>query len=272
MAVPAAGGAGEPARADSPCDLTVREVGEPGSRLLVSGADHLAGQAISAEPTAGGPVLVWAPLAEGPARALALPAAGVRGRSGKIGGVLELIEQAQGPLRALRVLRASATMPCCGSALLVEVATDELVLRAALHEPAVDAAEEVRRLRTAYPPRKASDWAVCEWNSRMLDPVDAAGILLLDPHLAAGDSPLVYVLWQDVDGAARAWETFGELADPRLLRAALRDHFRYVDREEELLVVDRSPVSPVGRRGQLTEELVNTATFARPPLPDLETG
>jgi hypothetical protein len=75
-----------------------------------------------------------------------------------------------------------------------------------------------------------------------------------------------------VDGAARAWETFGELADPRRLRAALRDHFRYVDREEELLVVDRSPVSPVGRRGQLTEELVNTATFARPPLPDLETG
>jgi hypothetical protein len=186
-----------------------------------------------------------------------------------MGGTPEFIEQARGPLRTLGILHASAPIPCCGSAFLVELATDDLALRAALHEPAARAAEELRSLRPAYSPREASDWAVCEWNSRLLDPVEAAGILLVDAHLAGGASPQVYILWQDVDGAARAWEGFAELPDPRLLRSALKDHFRYVDRDEELLVVDRSPISPVGRRGPLTEELVHTTPFARPPLPEI---
>jgi hypothetical protein len=186
-----------------------------------------------------------------------------------MGGALEFIEQARGPLRRLSMVQASSPIPCCDSALLVELATDELVLRAALHQPAAGAAEELRRLRPAYSPREASDWAVCEWNSRLVDPVEAAGILLVDAHLAGGASPQVYILWQDVDGAARAWEGFAELPDPRLLQAALQDHFRYVARDEELLVVDRSPISPLGRRGALSEELVHTTPFARPPLPEI---
>jgi hypothetical protein len=266
--VPAAGGPGEPSDADSSCDLTLELSSESGRRLLLNGSSEG-----TREPIPGRAALVWAPLPGGRATALALPAASgpeMALTSGSISGTLEFMEQARGPLRRLSVVRAGSPIPCCDSALLVELATDELVLRAALHEPAAGAAEELRRLRPEYSQREASDWAVCDWNSRLLDPVEAAGILLVDAQLAGGASPLVYLLWRDVDGAARAWEAFGELPDPGLFRSALRDHFRYVARDEQLLVVDRSPVSPVGRRGPLTEELVHTAPFARPPLPEIQ--
>ncbi|MBJ7596948.1 MAG: hypothetical protein JF922_02515 [Candidatus Dormibacteraeota bacterium] len=268
IAVPAAGGPGEPSRDASSCDFTLELGSEFGRRLLVNSAGE--GQR---EPIAGRAVLVWAPLPEGRATALALPAGPgpeMTVTSGSMSGTLEFIEQARGPLQRLTMVQANSPTPCCDSALLVELATDELVLRAALHEPAAGAAEELRRLRPEYSQREASDWAVCEWNSRLLDPVEAAGILLVDAQLAGGASPQVYLLWRDVDGAARAWEGFGELPDPGLLHSALRDHFRYVARDEQLLVVDRSPVSPVGRRGPLSEELVHTAPFARPPLPEIQ--
>jgi hypothetical protein len=190
--------------------------------------------------------------------------------SGHMAGALEFLERARGPLRTLRVLQSGAAAPCCGSRSLVELGTDELLLRAPLHEPAARSGEEFGRLRAEYSPREASDWAVCEWNSHLLDPLEAAGVLLVDAHLAAGQAPLAYVLWQDVDGVPRAWETFADLPEPGLLQAALVDHFRYAARDAELLVIDRSPTRPVGRRAPLAEELVDTAPFARPPLPQAE--
>jgi hypothetical protein len=247
----------------SSCDLAVEAGRESGKRLLVNGAAE-------GEPLETGGVLVWAPL-KATATALALPVSpgaepGLM--SGYLAGTLEFLDQARSSLRTLRVLEAGASAQCCGSRVLVELATEELELRAVLHQTASRADEEVGRLRAAYAPREAGDWAVCEWNSRSLDPLEAAGILLVDAGLAGGGSPLAYVLWQDVDQMPRAWEAFADLPDPRLLQAALTDHFRYVARDEELLVIDDSPIVPLGRRGPLAEELVHTAPFARPPLPE----
>ena len=263
MAVPTAAETVAPGRAGSSCDLAVEAGRESGKRLLVNGV-------AGGEPLETGGVLVWAPL-KATATALAhpvSPGAEPGLMSGYLAGTLEFLDQARSALRTLRVLEAGAAAPCCGSRVLLELATDELELRAVLHQTASRADEELGRLRAAYPPREAGDWAVCEWNSRSLDPLDAAGILLVDARLAGDGSPLVYVLWQDVDGMPRAWEAFADLTEPRVLQAALTDHFRYAARDEELLVVDSSPIVPPGRRGPLSEELVHTTPFARPPLPE----
>ena len=248
----------------SACDFTLKGGLEPGKRLL-------ANRAAEGRPRHTGDTLVWVPLpTKGRASALVLPAAagepGPGVVSGCLAGPLELLGQAMGPLRTLRLLEAGEAADCCGSRLLVELETAELRLIARLHESVPAAGSELRRLRAAYAQREAGDWAMAEWNSRLLDPVDPAGILLVDARLAGGGSPQVYVLWQDVDRVPRAWEAFAELPQPNLLRAALADHFRYVARDAELLVVDRSPINPLGRRAPLSEELVYTAPFARPPL------
>lgn len=264
MAVSPAAETVAPSLPAAPCELALEAGHEAGRRLLVNGPAE-------GEPRETGGILVWAPFpATQRATAVALPvASGAEPglTSGDTAGTLEFLDQAGGPLRTLRILEARAQARCCGGRLLVELATDELRLVALLHQPASRAGEELKRLRAAYSPREASDWAVCEWNSRRLDPLEAAGILVVDSQLAGGGSPLVYVLWQDVDGVPRAWETFAELSEPRLLQAALNDHFRYAARDEELLVIDRSPITTPGHRGPLSEELVHTAPFARPPLP-----
>jgi hypothetical protein len=77
----------------------------------------------------------------------------------------------------------------------------------------------------------------------------------------------VYVLWRDVDGVARGWEAFDDLPDPGAFALALDTHFRYVARDQELLVVDRSPLPRPGEQHVLSPELVSTLPLARAPLP-----
>jgi hypothetical protein len=178
-----------------------------------------------------------------------------------------LLEQLQGPLRSLVLLQAATPSSCCQSPLLIELAADEAVFRTVIHQPIPRAAPELLQLRSAYPPVPAGGRSAYEWNSRSLDPVEASGLLILAGGPDGSPGPSVYLLWADEDGTPRAWEAFSDLPQPRLLRAAFGDHFRYVDRDEELLVVDRSPGDPLGRRPALTEEHVSTTPFARPPLP-----
>jgi hypothetical protein len=209
-------------------------------------------------------VLIWAPLRTSPS-AIAAHATVVMA-SGVVASPLAFLEQAEGPLRTFRLLEAGAPAACCRSSWLVELTTEKLVFRGVVHQPGPRVPEDLLQLRPAYSAREASAWAVCEWNSRPLDPVEVAGILLVDEFLTKGGSPALYVLWQDVDGVPRAWEDLGEVADPRVLTAAFGAHFRYVARDEDLLVVDQSPITPLGRNGTLTEELVFTKPYARPPL------
>jgi hypothetical protein len=212
-------------------------------------------------------VAIWASLlAE--RRAAAWARVGADGAAGLVVSPREFLAQVRGALSEVRVLDAGAPAACCGGRLLVEIATDELLFRALLHGPEELAREELGRLRPGYPPREASRWAVSEWNSRALDPLDPAGVLVLDARQAGTASPQLFVLWQDVDGEPRGWEALGELAEPRLLQAALAGDFRYAARDEELLVIDRSPRRPLGDTGPLAEELVDTEPFAHPPLPD----
>jgi hypothetical protein len=214
--------------------------------------------------------MVWAPVtSQAPATVAYHHPAAERGiASGIVASPMGLLELLQGPLRSLRLLQAGTHSACCQSPLLIELAADEAIFRAVIHQPIPRATLELLQLRSAYPPVPAGDRNAYEWNSRSLDPVEASGLLILTGGLEGKPGPSVYLLWEDEDGAPRAWEAFSELSEPRLLRAAFGDHFRYVDRDKEILVVDRSPSEPLGRRPPLTEEHVHTTPFARPPLPD----
>src|ERR1700730_14995330 len=144
MAVPAADGTVEHAGVSSSCVLALALGRESDIRLLFNGAGE--GQA---EPLPGTAVLVWAPLpSAGRATALAFPFAGgpqPHLTSGFLAGALEFLEMARGPLRTLRLLESSIPAHCCGSDQLVELATEELVLRATLHQPAPEAGEDLLR-------------------------------------------------------------------------------------------------------------------------------
>jgi hypothetical protein len=238
---------------------------EAGRLLLLNGAS----EDFRPRPDVGG-LMVWAPVTSEAATTVAYhhPAAERGIASGIVASPMGLLEQLQGPLRSLRLLQARTPSACCQSPLLIELAADEAVFRAVIHQPVPRAMPELLQLRGAYPPVPAGDRSAYEWNSRSLDPVEALGLLVLGGGLDGKPGPSVYLLWGVEDGAPRAWEAFSELPEPRLLRAAFGEHFRYVDRDEELLVVDRSPSEPLGRRPPLTEEHVYTTPFARPALPD----
>jgi len=237
---------------------------EAGHLLLVNSAS----EDFRPRPDVGG-LLVWAPVTSQGAATVAYhhPTAERGIASGIVASPMALLEQLQGPLRSLRLLQARTPSACCQSPLLIELAADEAVFRALVHQPVPRAMPELLQLRGGYPPVPAGDRSAYEWNSRPLHPVEASGLLVLAGGLEGRPGPSVYLLWEDEDGAPRAWEGFSELPEPRLLRAAFGDHFRYVDTDEELLVIDRSPSDPLGRRPALTEEHVYTTAFARPPLP-----
>jgi hypothetical protein len=215
-------------------------------------------------------LLVWAPLPnqEG---AIAEYSGGTSERGswgwGTVASPLDYLEQAGGALRQLRLLESSSPLPCCQSEVVIELASDALVFRSPVHSPATGPSPDLADLRPTYPAREAGEWAVCDWNARALDPLDAAGVLLLSQ--GPGDQarvPSAYVLWRDVDGVPRGWEAFEDLADPASLVRALGSEFRYAARDEELLVVDSSPAAPIGRHRPITEELLTTRAFARPQL------
>jgi hypothetical protein len=254
------------------CNLELERRGEGGRRVLANGGGD------DARPlTEHCQLLIWAPLPPSPGAIAACGEDGAAGRtdlgSGIVANPLDFLLLARAPMRRARLLESEAGPPCCGSRLLVELSSDELTYRSVLHRPEPVPPAEVLRLEDAYPAREASAWAVCHWNSRALDPVEPAGILLLNQRHTENESrPSLYVLWRDVDGFARGWEAFGDVPDPRALALALDTHFRYVARDQELLVVDRSPLPRPGPEAALSSELVSSAALARPPLPPKTTG
>jgi hypothetical protein len=249
----------------APCDLTVQRRVENGCLVIDGGA----GPRFRPRPDIPG-VMIWVPAGSGVPATVAYghPEAEQGIASGMIASPMGLLEQLEGPLRSLTLLEADSPAVCCQSPLLVELAGERTVFRAVLHQPLPRRTPELLQLRSSYPRAPAGDRRAYEWNSRSVDPVEAHGLLILAAPLDARQGPALYVLWRDEAGMPRAWEAFSDLPEPRLLRAALGDHFRYVDREQELLVVDRSPTEPLGRRMALTEEHVYTTPFAQPPLSD----
>ena len=187
--------------------------------------------------------------------------------SGSLASPLQFLDEFSGPMTTLRLVESAAGARCCGSPLMVEFAASTLVFRGTLHRPAPGPAAQLLELERAYPRRQAGEWAACEWNSRWLDPVEPAGVLFSDERVEGGRGPAAYVLWRDVDGRPRAWERLGDPLVLEDLAGALGGQFRYVDRDQELLVVDRSPVGAAARGRPLSDELVQTEPFATPPLP-----
>jgi hypothetical protein len=261
--VPSAHPGAHPAE-DFSCDLRLERDRENGRLLLFNGP------AAPSRPLSGAQeLLIWAPA--GAAEAAAVypdPDAERRPASGVLASLLPFLAELGGPLGGMRLLESEAAAACCGSRLVVELAGSALVFRVVLHRPSAAPAPQLLELRPAYPRRQASEWAVCEWNSRWLDPVEASGVLFADERIAPSGGPAAYVLWRDVDGAPRAWEAFAAPLLPELVAQALGGQFRYVDRDHDLLVVDRSPAQPAAGRRPLVDELVQTEAFATPPLPD----
>ena len=248
-----------------PCSLHLQR-GRENSRLLLLEGPESPSQP---RPDADG-LLVWAPLSGSAAVATARLASDHEGglASGALYSPLDFLAEVEGPLATLRLLESDAPSRCCGSSLMVELAGATLVFRGAIHRPVPGPAAQLVELRPWYPRRQAGDWAVCEWNARWLDPVEPAGVLFADERLEGAAAPAAYVLWRDVDGVPRAWEKFVDPLLPELLSGALGGQFRYVDRDQEMLVVDRSPARPAIPRRPLTDERVHTAPFSRPPLPE----
>jgi hypothetical protein len=229
------------------------------------------GSGADAGPLELGRILIWAALPPSPSAIVAcsddVEAGWADLGSGIVANPLDFLLLARGPLRQARLLEPEVRAPCCDSRLLVELRSDELTYRSVLHRPAPAPAPELLRLEVTYRGREASAWAVCHWNSRALDPVEAAGVLIVDQRRSDEARPSVYVLWRDVDGVPRGWEAFDDLPDPGAFALALDTHFRYVARDEELLVVDRSPLPRPGEQHALSPELISTVQLARPPLP-----
>jgi hypothetical protein len=257
----------EPGAPAPGCDLTLERRGDGGRRLLTNGALE------NADPvTDVAQLLVWAPLPSSSGAIAAFSDDPDARRSdlgaGVVASLFDFFQMARGPMRALRVLQSEAEARCCGSRFLVELSSDELTYRSTVHQPLPVPPAELLDLEVRYPPRSASEWAVCDWNSQAVDPVDPAGLLLVNSrHDDPADGAALYVLWRDVDGFPRGWEAFDDAPDPSALDLALDRHFRYAARDQEFLVVDRSPVPRLGQRAALTHELVSTVPMAAPPLP-----
>ena len=252
------------------CDLTLRRRFEDGRLIL----ENIAGS--ERRPAAGAEhVTLWSrlPVVGGAVVTYSDPASPGAVTSGRLADPLTLLGQGRGGLQQLRMLEAEVETPCCQSRLAVELRADGAVFRGAVHRPTPGAAPEVAELRSNYPVRAASDWAVCDWNAHALDPLVAAGVLVVDDGAnAAGEqAPSLYVLWSDVDGVPRGWEAFGQLRDAPALQRALNADFRYGRRDQELLVIDRSPAPPPGHRSPTVSEKVTTTEFATPPIKTSQT-
>ena len=251
------------------CDLTLRRRFDEGRLILeniagsdrrpAAGAEHVT--LWSRLPPVGGAVVTYSHAAS--------PGAVI---SGRLADPLTLLGQGRGGLQQLRMLEAEVETPCCQSRLAVELRADGAVFRGAVHRPMPGAAPEVAELRSTYPVRAAGDWAVCDWNAHALDPLVAAGMLVVDDATdAAGErAPSLYVLWRDVDGVPRGWEAFGHLRDAPALQRALNADFRYARRDRELLVIDRSPPPPPGQRSPTVSENVTTTEFATLPIEKIQ--
>lgn len=254
------------------CEFTLRRQVEQGRLLLENGGPWTELRQMGEQASE---VALWSPV-PGVGRAAAayfdLTNEG-RPATGQVADPLGLLQQA-GELLQLRLLETGVATPCCGSRLAVELEAARLVFRGAVHQPAPGPAAEVAALRPAYPVRAASEWAVCDWNAHLLDPLQAAGVLIVKgssekaaPEAAAHSPvPEIYVLWQDVNHVPRGWEAFTELSDPSALTRAFNAEFRYAAREEELLVVDRSIPAPPGPPSPISSEHVTSGPFAAPPL------